>query len=176
VKQADWPLFSQQTIIEETPFPTLISMADKFTSTLMRASEQCDPWSSTKPRRVPVRWWTEECRDAIGTRKRALSNFRRYPTEANLITLKRLRTREQRTVRQSKHHSWETFASPVSNSTPSTVVWERLRRISSIYSRKFIPALSANGATVTSQDEEADTLSFFETVQARLIMLLNSCN
>jgi hypothetical protein len=50
----------------------------------------------------------------------------------------------QRTVWQSKHHSWGKFISSVSNSIASTVVWERLRQISSKCSRTFIPSLLVN--------------------------------
>jgi hypothetical protein len=157
VKQADWPLFSQLAIIEETAFRTLDSMVDKFMS-IMRAYEQSIPKSSIKPQHVPVPWWMKECRDAILAWKHALRNFRRHPTEANPITFKRLHARAQRIVRQSKRRLWEKFVSCMSNSVPSTIVWERLQRIWSKCSCTFIPALSVNGATVTSQDEVADTL------------------
>jgi hypothetical protein len=50
VKQVDWSLFSQVIKIEETSFPMVDYMVDK-----------SDPWSSTKPRHVPVSWWMQEC-------------------------------------------------------------------------------------------------------------------
>jgi hypothetical protein len=83
-------------------------MVDKFT--VHGASEQPIPWSCTKPRRVLVPYWTEECWDAIQARKHALRTFRRHPTVASLIAFKRLCAREQRTLRQSKHHSWESLS------------------------------------------------------------------
>jgi hypothetical protein len=43
VKQADWSLFSKLAKIEETSFPTLDSMVDKFTCTVLRVSEQSVP-------------------------------------------------------------------------------------------------------------------------------------
>jgi hypothetical protein len=67
--------------------PTVDSMVDMFTLAILRASEQSIPRSSSKPRRVPVPWWTEECRDAIRARKRALWIFGRHPREENPINL-----------------------------------------------------------------------------------------
>jgi hypothetical protein len=40
VKQAGWSLFLQLAISDETAFPTADSMVDKFTYTILRASEQ----------------------------------------------------------------------------------------------------------------------------------------
>jgi hypothetical protein len=84
--------------------PTVDSVVDKFTYTVVGYSELPIPRSSTKPRRVPVPSWTKECRDALRARIRALRNFRWNHTEANLITFKRLWARAQITVRQFKRH------------------------------------------------------------------------
>jgi hypothetical protein len=46
LKEADCSLFPQLAIIEETPFPTLNSMVDKFTYTVIRTSEQFIPPSN----------------------------------------------------------------------------------------------------------------------------------
>jgi hypothetical protein len=51
--------------------------------------------------------------------------------------------------------------------THSTVVWERLRRISGICIHTFVPTLSVNGVTTTAQNEVADALSSqFETASS----------
>jgi hypothetical protein len=50
------------------------------------------PLSSSRPRRLPVPWWTYECRAAIRTRKRALRHFQAHLTLENLIAFKRLRS------------------------------------------------------------------------------------
>jgi hypothetical protein len=130
MKQADWVLFSQLAEIEETYCPTVDSMVDMFTHAVLRASEQSIPRSSSKPRRVPVPWWTEECRDAIRARKRALKQFENHPIQENLISFKRLRAAARRIVRSAKRRSWVAYVSSLSRSTPLDVVWQRLRRIS----------------------------------------------
>jgi hypothetical protein len=54
--------------------------------------------------------------------------------------------------------------------TPSTVVWEHLRRISGKCIHTFIPALSVNGVTAIAQNEVADALlSYFETASSSAI-------
>jgi hypothetical protein len=56
-------------------------------------------------------------------------------------------------------HLWEKFSSSMSNSMPSTVVWECLRQKTSNCTYTFIPVLLVNGVTVTSQDEVTFMLS-----------------
>jgi exonuclease III len=142
MKQADWVLFSQLAEVEETYCPTVDSMVDMFTHAVLRASEHSIPRSSSKPRRVPVPWWTEECRDAIRALKRALGVFRRQPTEENLINFKQFRARARQTVRKCKRNSWCKFVSSITSRTPSTVVSGHLRRISGkcihTFSRPFL--------------------------------------
>jgi hypothetical protein len=95
VIQADWSLSSELAKIEETSFPTVDSVVDKFTYTILRASEHSIPWLSTKPHHVPVSWWMKKCQDAVWAQKQALRNIRWLSTEANLIACKRLFARHR---------------------------------------------------------------------------------
>jgi hypothetical protein len=65
------------------------------------------PWSSCKPRRVPLPW--SSTRDKFRARRRAVRHLRRHPTEADVIIFKCFRSRAQRNVGHSFRHSWENF-------------------------------------------------------------------
>jgi hypothetical protein len=98
VKQDSWFPFSQLAKTMETSFPTLDSVVDEFTHTMLRVFKQSIPWSYTKPYCVLVPWWMEEYQDAVQTQEHALRSFRWHPSEANVIAFKHLHARVQRTV------------------------------------------------------------------------------
>ena len=60
-----------------------------FTSQLIRSAEKSVPRTSGAPRRAPVPWWTDACRDAISVRKRAFRAFQRSSTTTNMIAFKK---------------------------------------------------------------------------------------
>jgi hypothetical protein len=77
-------------------------MLDPFTNAVVQAAAMNIPRSSIRPRRYQVPWWTDECRDAIRARKRALEQFQTHPIQENLVSFKRLRAAARRTIRSAK--------------------------------------------------------------------------
>jgi hypothetical protein len=89
-------------------------MVEYFMSTVLRAASQYIPQSSTTPRRISIRWWTAECRDAIRDRKRAQRLFGTRLTLEHLISFKRLRACAQRVILEANAH----YSRPLSLVTP----------------------------------------------------------
>jgi hypothetical protein len=140
-------------------------VAEYFKSTVHRAAARYIRQSSGFPRRTPVPWWTEECRDALRSRRWALTQFRAHPTLDNLISFKRFHAKSQRFIREAKQTSRRAFVYSLSRSTRPDVVWDKLRPMSDKYSRIVIPGLSAGGAVLTAQADVASTIaSSFWTV------------
>jgi hypothetical protein len=117
------------------------------------------PRSSIRPRRVSVPWWTDECRDAIRARKRALKQFQIHPIQDNLVSFEHLHVASRRTIRSVKRRSWKAYVSSLSHSTPTDVVWQRLHRMSGKYKSIIFPGLSVNGVAITSQFDVANALA-----------------
>jgi hypothetical protein len=67
--------FAQSVQFHNVDFPDVDYMVDHFTNAVVQAVAMNIPRSSIRPRRVPVPWWTDECRYAIRARKRALKQF-----------------------------------------------------------------------------------------------------
>jgi hypothetical protein len=65
-------------------------MVDHFTNAVVQAAAMNIPRSSIRPRRVPFPWWTDEYRDAIRARKRALKQFQIHPIQDYLVPFKHL--------------------------------------------------------------------------------------
>jgi hypothetical protein len=73
--------FTQSVQLDNVEFPDVDSMVDYFTNAVVRAAAMNIPQSSIKPRRVPVPWWTDECRDTIRALKHALKQFQIHPIQ-----------------------------------------------------------------------------------------------
>jgi hypothetical protein len=71
-EKAAWMGFTQSIQLDNAHFPDVDSMVDHFTNAVVQVAAMNIPRSSIRPRRVPVPWWTDECRDATRANKRAL--------------------------------------------------------------------------------------------------------
>jgi hypothetical protein len=94
--------FTQSVQLDNVEFPDVDSMVDHFTNAVVQAAGMNIPRSSIRPRRVPVPWWTDECRDAIRVRKRALKQFQIHPIQEKLVSFKCLSAAARRTIRSAK--------------------------------------------------------------------------
>jgi hypothetical protein len=95
--------FNQSVQLDNVEFPDVDSMLDHFTNAIFQVAVMNIPRSSIRPRRVPVPWWIDECRDAIRGRKRALKQFQIHPIQKNLFSFKRLRAAARRTIPNAKN-------------------------------------------------------------------------
>jgi hypothetical protein len=114
LRKADWMGFTQSVQLDNVEFPDVDSMLDYFTNAVVQVAAMNIPRSSIRPRRVLVPWWTDECRDAIHARKRALKQFQIHPIQENLVSFKRLRAAASRTIRSAKRRSWVAYVSSLS--------------------------------------------------------------
>jgi hypothetical protein len=110
IGRADWEGFSQSATFEDKECPSVNCLAENFTNAILQRSHI--PVSSTRPRRLPVPWWTDECRFAIRARKRALWHFHALPAQENLIAVKRLCARAQRPHERLNAHLGGRLSTP----------------------------------------------------------------
>jgi hypothetical protein len=107
LKKADWMGFTQSVQLDKVEFPDVDSMVDYFTNAVVQAAAMNIPRSSIKPFRDSVPWCTDECRDAIRARKRALKQFQIHPIQVNLVSFKCLRAAARRIIQNAKRRSSE---------------------------------------------------------------------
>jgi hypothetical protein len=151
--------FTQSVQLHNVECPDVFYLLDHFTNAVVQATAMNIPWSSIRPRRVPVPLWTVDCSDAIRARKRALKQFQIHPIQENLVSFKRLRAAARRTIRSAKRRSWVAYVASLSRSTPSYVVWQRLSSMSGKCRSTTVPGLSVNGVAITSQCDVANALA-----------------
>ena len=84
--KADWTKFKDLCEEEIRPelFVDVEDSIELFTNILYSIAERTIPKSSTKPKKTSRPWFNDECKEAIKTRKNALRQFNRQPTEQNL--------------------------------------------------------------------------------------------
>lgn len=135
-------VFSQHP--EEEPL-----FVERFTSLLLNAAHGCIPRTSGHPRRPPVPWWSDQCRDAIRARRRAFRQFNRHSTESNLIAFRQARAATRRTILGAKRESWRQFVSGLNRSSPTSQIFTQIKRIAGQSAAPPTPVLRVGGDDVT---------------------------
>ena len=149
VEKAEWDEFSSH--LEEV-FTTIHRekrelSVEEFTSILLDAASQYIPRTSGSPRRIPVPWWTDECRSVIRERRRASKVFNRHPTTENMITFKKARAKARRTILEAKRASWKKYVGRLNRFTPVSEVWSQIKKIGGVHSSHPLPVLEVRGET-----------------------------
>jgi hypothetical protein len=86
-------------------------------------------------------WWTDESRDVIKARRRALRYFKGHPTLENSIYFKLLRDESQCVILEAKRTSRKAFVSSLSRSTHVRELHPHLCRLPS-HDRQALPIYS----------------------------------
>ena len=139
---------------------------DIITSSIINAAESSIPKSGERLTKPVVPWWSEEVRNAIREKKKALNRFKRSPTQENMITFKRIRSKCRRTILSSKRTSWENYVSGLTSQTPDSEIWRKIRAIQG--KKCSTPLLILiDGQLHTDQEEVANELaSYFESMSS----------
>ena len=165
INEADWTKFQNNTDNECVNYNNNIEENIKnITSNILSAAKSSIPFSSGKPKRVPVPWWSAEVAEAIKNRKRALRIFTQYPTQVNLANFRKLRAKARKVIRSSMKISWENFVSSIDVNTSSKTVWNKIKSISGKHTYSSITSLNINGQNETLINTIATSLgTFFQT-------------
>nr|CAH7756748.1 unnamed protein product [Callosobruchus chinensis] len=109
--------------------------------------------------RNPVPWWNEDCEEAIRASKQALSKLKRIRTQENLEDLRHKRARARLITKKSQRDSWQKFVSSIDSSTPSAVVWRKIKSISGNPSHWNIRCLKEDSVVHTNKLAIAEAFS-----------------
>ena len=135
---------------------TTDDMNEQLCNTMLRAAAKSIPKTSSLPKRIPVPWWSEECRLALREKRGRFRRFRRNPTTDNLIHFRKARAQARRTVNKAKRDSWISYISTINRFTPLSSVWRRIHRISGRGSPIPLPALTLSNSVISDPTEVAN--------------------
>lgn len=132
--EANWELFSTLTTINcSTNLDTTIDeLVTSFSNLIIQSASESIPRTSSKSKRVPVPWWSDEIKIAIKFRRKALKDFKQSPTSTNLIKFKQTRAKARYLIKQSRKKSWEEYVQSISIHTSIKDVFNKIKRISGI--------------------------------------------
>ena len=160
LRDADWESFLTLSKIERNAdtFDSVDEMVMHFEETIIAAARETIPTSSTRPRRIPIPWWNDECKRDISAREKALEKFKNEPTLENRITYAKLKAIARRTVRKAKRDSWREYVNKLNREATSKQVWNRIARIQHKGARDPISILKEGNLEFQSHKEIADHL------------------
>ena len=157
LRKADWTSFTADCNIElDMAGTTTDDMNEQLCNTMLRAAAKSIPKTSSLPKRIPVPWWSEECRLALREKRRGFRRFRRNPTTENLIHFRKARAHARRTVNKAKRDSWISYISTINRFTPLSSVWRRIHRISGRGSPIPLPTLTLSNNVISDPTEVAN--------------------
>lgn len=137
-------------------------LIDEFISMLKQAADQSIPKTvHTKRNNIyKVPWWNNDCNTAIKDAKRAFNKFKKHKTLENLIAYKKYRAVARTTIRQNKKQSWINFLTSLNSSTPSKIVWNKIKAIQgSLRYSDTINLTRYDNSIITDNQETANVLA-----------------
>ena len=130
MKKANTDLFKQmcvESINEEVANSQ--QPVKEFTNALVDIASACIPKSSLYPKRRPVPWYDDECKEARKEKVKRASLYRANPTIENKIARNKQQAVCQRLFRRKKKESWENYVSKLDSSSTTCQVWNMIRKI-----------------------------------------------
>ena len=114
-------------------------------------------------------WWTDECKNAIAVRKRALNRFRRNRDQPFLLLeYKKAKAKARQVIRRAKKDSWEKLLNTFNYQTPMTHLWDIIRKFTrkTRYNRP-LPVLKIDGEVIDEPKAVGNVLGkYFSDISA----------
>ena len=162
IEKANWDKF-QELATTTKKVQTIANIEEAYIhlkDTILTASKVSIPQTKISNMKRPcLPWWTTDC--AIERRK-TRSAYRHMKRNHNPTTVRTYRRRlaiKVRTFRKAKTLSWRNYVSKLQAKTPTSQVWQKIRKISGKYTPKPHPILKIHGSNITSHKEVADAFA-----------------
>nr|CAI5833711.1 unnamed protein product [Callosobruchus analis] len=154
LEKANWSLF--QEIIEaglpdlpeplDSSSPTSINnILANFTSLILNAANAAIPRTLRKKkttRKIP--WLDSECREQISSYKKRFRRYKKSQSEADKIQFKIARAKARRSIKEKAKQTWRNLTSTITYSTPTTIVWRKIKQISKKPTSYYPPVIEDN--------------------------------
>ena len=170
LNKADWKKYEQSVDLSGVEnFETADEMVDFVVQQVIIAANNSIPLSkNVQKKHHPVPGWNADCEKAVKNKRKLFRHFKKHPTVENLSALKLARAVARREIFKSKRENWRSFISSINSSTPTSLLWSKIRRISQKPTFGPISALQiADNSLITSVPEITETCadSYFENTK-----------
>ena len=160
VKQARWDAYRTSPAWDNLPDCRVTSCDDLLIDLYQRiteASTESIP-QFIRSKYFPKPWWNKQVKESNQQREVLYQRYRRNRTMHNLIQWKRKRAEHKKLVKESKRTSWREFVGSINYQTPSSALYQKMRRIKGTAQRK-VNILHENGQSYSSIPEIAEKLA-----------------
>ena len=107
-------------------------------------------------------WWNEKCSQLVAIRRREKNNFKRRPTQQNLISWRTAENNAKVQIKKSKEESWKQFASTLTHTSSNAKVWSMLRKMKGRQESKPIKLIKNNNIIVYPNEKVNEFAHYFE--------------
>lgn len=136
LQKVDWSAYAQSVddLMDSAPDPridgNLLICYDYLVKSLTSSADLNIPLKKPPLKNYlpPPPWWDEECKDLFNQRVAAEEEYKLHMTEVNFIKYQHLDAKVKRTVSKKKKLSWTKFCESLSPRSPSSVVWNNMRK------------------------------------------------
>ena len=159
-KKADIPAFQElcrKSLNRDTDFKGSPDKMKSFTEQLVDISDENIPKSSPFRKEACKPWFNKECQDARRQRNQDAKRCRLCPDANNRMRAKISAARARRIFKKNKRQSWRNYVSKLNSKTPTTKIWNMIRKITG----KNVPShllhlKDSKGNTVEEIDKISD--------------------
>ena len=143
IKEADWKEFAKLSNVSESygAFSSPVDAYDHLSHVIVELAEQTIPKTAGLPRRPVVPWWNKQCEVARKTTRTCLRRLLRSPCEVNKVSYARARARQKRIFKEVRRNSWREYVTQLSTTTPSSQIWNRIRKLQGKFAPSPLPVL-----------------------------------
>lgn len=162
LKAADWDNFRNYILTELLQLQPNGNVDDDleiFKSLIITAANAHIGMTKVSKRTVSVPWWSPDCAKVMRDSKRAFYKAKRIPTPENLVEFKRLRAIARAKFKQAKRDSWNSYVSTITPSTPSSVIWNKIRKIKGASSSHQIRSITHKNKSITTTEGIAEAFA-----------------
>ena len=160
---ANWSLYSDLAIPAGEP-EDYIDLKDMYKHLMEIITSACNAAipkiNVNRSRRPFVPWWNKECKNHRSAVRSAYRRMTRNPTPVTINIYKRRLALKTRVYKKAKINSWRSYISNLNARTPSSKVWQKIKKINGHYTPRPAPTLSVNGNHLTSHQEVANAFAF----------------
>lgn len=160
VKKGNWDLYNKNICLDIVMNDDIDLYESNITNEIVNAAKKAIPHSSTvHRRRVP--WWNAEIAQLIHERKIKLRKFKTTFAVDDFKNFVSAKYKARKLIRELQKLSWENFTSSINETTPPTIVYDKIRQMSGKYKNSEIPVLLIENQFITDQFQIAEQFSKF---------------
>ena len=159
MNKADWNKFKEQakTTRRVTEIPNINQACEHITNIIIAASNLAIPKTKVNGMQRPcLPWWTSECKTERSKVRSAFKTMKRNPNPTTIRIYRRRLALKVRTYRQAKQKSWREYISKLTAKTPSSKIWQKIRKLQGKYTQKPYPNLKKDQTIITTHKEVAN--------------------